>query len=413
MEELYRCVCGLDVHKKTVVACVRRLGERDRVWKEVRTFATMTHNLHALVAWLQQEGVTHVAMESTGILWKPIYNLLEEHFTVLVVNARHLKQVPGRKTDVKDCEWIAHLLQVGLLRGSYVPSRVYRELRDLTRHRTKLVQQHTQTVNRLHAVLQDANIKLSSVASDILGVSGRDMIEALQRGEDDPAQLAELARGRLRAKIPQLRVALEGMVRDHHRYLLKLVLEQLDYLGTTIDQLSQRIEEISPPSFRDAVSLVSTVDGIQQRTAQAILAETGIDMAQFPSHKHLSSWAGISPGNNESAGKRKSGKTPKGNRWLRGALGETACAASRTKNTYLTAQFRRIAGHRGKKRALVAVAHTQLIAIYHMLRTNTPYKDLGADHFERMDPQRLTRHHVQKLQALGYTVTLTPAQDAA
>jgi len=413
MEMLYRNVCGLDVHKKTVVACVRRLGEGDRVWKEVRTFATMTHNLRALVAWLEQEGVTHVAMESTGILWKPIFNLLEDRFEVLVVNARHLKQVPGRKTDVKDCEWIAHLLQCGLLRGSYVPSRTYRELRDLTRHRTKLVQQHTQTVNRLHAVLQDANIKLSSVASDILGVSGRDMIDALQRGEEDPAQLAELARGRLRAKIPQLRGALEGMVRDHHRYLLTLVLDQLDYLSRTIDQLSQRIEEISPPSFRDAVRLVSTVDGIQQRTAENILAETGIEMTQFPSAKHLSSWAGICPGNNESAGKRKSGKTPKGNRWLRGPLGEAASAAARTKATYLAAQFRRIASRRGKKRAVVAVAHTQLIVIYHMLRTNTPYKDLGPDHFERLDPVRLTRHHVQKLQALGYTVTLTPAQEAA
>jgi transposase len=413
MEMLYRNVCGLDVHKKTVVACVRRLGKGDHVWKEVRTFATMTHNLRALVAWLEQEGVTHVAMESTGILWKPIYNLLEEHFTVLVVNARHLKQVPGRKTDVKDCEWIAHLLQCGLLRGSYVPSRTYRELRDLTRHRTKLVQQHTQTVNRLHAVLQDANIKLSSVASDILGVSGRDMIDALQRGDDDPVELAEMARGRLRAKIPQLRVALDGMVRDHHRYLLTVVLDQLDYLSRTIDQLSQRIEEISPPSFRDAVRLVSTVDGIQQRTAENILAETGIDMAQFPSAKHLSSWAGICPGNNESAGKRKSGKTPKGNRWLRGALGEAASAAARTKATYLAAHFRRIAGRRGKKRAVVAVAHTQLIAIYHMLRTNTPYTDLGPDHFERIDPLRLTRHHVQKLQALGYTVTLEPAKEAA
>ena len=413
METLYRSVCGLDVHKKTVVACVRRLGERDRVWKEVRTFATMTHNLRALVAWLEQERVTHVAMESTGILWKPIYNLLEEHFTVLVVNARHLKQVPGRKTDVKDCEWIAHLLQCGLLRGSYVPARVYRELRDLTRPRTKLVQQHTQTVNRLHAVLQDANIKLSSVASNIVGVSGRDMIDALQQGEEDPTQLAELARGRLRAKIPQLRVALEGLVRDHHRFLLKVVLDQLDYLSTAIDQLSQRIEEISPTSFRDAVCLVSTVDGIQQRTAENILAEIGIDMTQFPCAKHLSSWAGMCPGNNESAGKRTSGKTPKGNRWLRGALGEAAVAATRTKDTYFAAQFRRIAGRRGKKRAVVAVGHAQLTTIYHMLSTNTAYTDLGPHHFDTLEPLRLTRHHVRRLQALGYTVTLTPVQEAA
>ena len=413
METVYRSVCGLDVHKKTVVACVRRLGEGDRVWKEVRTFATMTHNLRALVAWLQQERVTHVAMESTGILWKPIFNLLAEHFNVLVVNARHLKQVPGRKTDVKDCEWIAHWLQCGLLRGSYVPARAYRERRDLTRHRTKLVQQYTQTVNRLHAVLQDANIKLSSVASNIVGVSGRDMIDALQQGEEDPAQLAELARGRLRAKIPQLRVALEGMVRDHHRFLLKVVLDQLDYRSPAIDQLSQRIEEISLPSFRDAVRLGSTVDGIQQRTAENILAETGIDMTQFPSAKHLSSWAGMCPGNNESAGKRTSGQTPKGNRWLRGALGEAAVAAARTKDTYFAAQFRRIAGRRGKKRAVVAVGHAQLTTIYHMLSTNTAYKDLGPHHFDTLEPLRLTRHHVRRPQALGYTVTLTPVQEAA
>jgi transposase len=413
MDALYRNVCGLDVHKKTVVACVRRLGEGDRVSKEVRTFATMTHNLRALVTWLQQEGVTHVAMESTGVLWKPLFNVLEEHFTVLVVNAYHLKQVPGRKTDVKDCEWIAQLLQCGLLRGSYVPSRAYRELRDLTRHRTKLTQQHTQAINRLHAVLQDANIKLSSVATDILGVSGREMIEALQRGEADPAELAELARGRLRAKIPQLRVALEGMVRDHHRFLIKMLLEQVDQLNAMIDQLTQRIEEISPESFRSAVRLVSTINGIKERAAQNILAETGIDMAPFPSHKHISSWASVCPGNNETAGKRRSGKTAKGNRWIRGALGEAAWAACRSKDTYLASQFRRIAGRRGKKRAVVAVSHTLLVVIYHMLRTNTPYADLGPDHFDRIAPERLMRHHVNKLQALGYTVTLTPTQQAA
>lgn len=413
MEELLRSVCGLDVHKKSVTACVRRLGENDRVWKEVRTFATMTHNLQALVKWLQVQQVTHVAMESTGILWKPLFNVLEDHFTVLVVNARHLKQVPGRKTDVKDCEWIAHLLQVGLLRGSYVPARTYRELRDLTRHRSKVIQQHTQTVNRLHAVLQDANIKLSSVASSIVGVSGRDMLEALQRGDDDPAQLAELARGRLRAKIPELRKALEGVVRDHHRYLLGLLLEQLDYLSRTIAEVSRRIEEISPEDFREAVRLASTTPGIQQRTAQAIVAETGSDMSPFPSATHFSSWAALCPGNNESAGKRKSGNTPKGNRWLKAALGEAACAAARSKGTYLAAQYHRLAARRGKKRALVAVAHTQLVALFHMLRTHTPYRDLGPEHFQRLEPARQTRHHVRRLEALGYAVTLTPLERAA
>jgi len=413
MDTLYPCVGGLDVHKQTVVACVRRVGKAGRVWKEVRTFGTMTRHLQALRAWLTAEGVTHVAMESTGVFWKPVYNTLETHFTLLLVNARDIKQVPGRKTDVKDCEWIAQLLQCGLLRSSFVPARAQRELRELTRHRTKLVQQHSAVVNRLHAVLQDANVKLSSVATDIVGVSGREMIAALQAGENDPAKLAELARGRLRGKIPELRVALDGLVREHHRFLLQLLLAQLDFLATAIDQLSQRIEAISPPDFRAAVQLLTTADGIQQRTAENVLAETGIDMAPFPSHKHLSSWAGVCPGNNESAGKRKSWKTPKGNRWLRAALAEAAWAASHTKDTYIGAQFRRLARRRGKKRAMVAVSHTLLVSIYHMLRAQVPYADLGADHFERLHPERLTRYHVSKLEHLGYKVSLVPVQEAA
>jgi transposase len=413
MEVMFESVAGLDVHKKTVVVCVRRVGAGGRVWKEVRTFATMTHNLQALAAWLKEHRVTHVAMESTGILWRPVYNLLEHDFTVMVVNARHLKQVPGRKTDVKDCEWIAQLLQCGLLRASFVPPRDRRELRELTRHRVKLVQQHTQVVNRLHAVLQDANIKLSSVASNILGASGRDMIEALQRGDDDPEQLAELARGRLRAKLPQLRLALEGQVREHHRFLLALLLDQLDSLSAATDKLSQRIGEISSPSFRAAVELLTTADGIQQRTAETILAEIGTDMTPFPTHKHLCSWAGVCPGNNESAGKRKSGKTPKGNRWVRGALGEAAWAASHTKDTYLAAQFRRLVPRRGKKRAIVAVGHSLLVATYYMLKRHTPYTDLGAAHFERLDPERLIRYHLTKLEALGRHLKLVPIEDAA
>jgi transposase len=413
MDVMFESVAGLDVHKKTVVVCVRRVGAGGRVWKEVRTFATMTHNLQALGAWLKEHQVTHVAMESTGILWRPVYNLLEADFTVLVVNARHLKQVPGRKTDVKDCEWIAQLLQCGLLRASFVPPRDRRELRELTRHRVKLVQQHTQVVNRLHAVLQDANIKLSSVASNILGASGRDMIEALQRGEDDPEQLAELARGRLRAKLPQLRLALEGQVREHHRFLLALLLDQLDYLSAAVDKLSQRIGAIISPSFRAAVELLSTADGIQQRTAETILAEIGTDMTPFPTHKHLCSWAGVCPGNNESAGKRKSGKTPKGNRWVRGALGEAAWAASHKKDTYLAAQFRRLAPRRGKKRAIVAVGHSLLVAIYYMLKRQTAYTDLGAAHFERLDPERHIRYHLTKLEALGRHLKLVPIEDAA
>jgi transposase len=414
MEVIHRCVAGLDVHKETVVACVRRIGEGGRVWKEIRTFDTATRHLDALRTWLQSEGVTHVAMESTGVFWKPVYNCLEEHFEqVLLVNAQHIKQVPGRKTDVKDSEWIAQLLQFGLLRGSFVPLREQRELRDLTRHRTTLVEEHTRTVNRLHKVLQSANIKLSSVVSDILGASGRDMITALGRGEDDPAVLAELARRRLRGKIPQLRLALEGQVREHHRFLLRMLLEQIDFLSEAIDQLSQRIAEVSGPPVQAAVALLTTIDGVGQRVAETIAAELGTDMTPFPSHKHCASWAGLCPGNNESAGKRKAGKTSKGNRWLRRALTEAAWAASRRKGTYLAAQFHRIARRRGARRAIVAVAHTLLIITYQMLSKNLPYSDLGADHFDRLQPDRLRRYHLSKLQALGYDVTLTPTQEAA
>jgi len=414
MDVIHACVAGLDVHKETVVACVRRIGEGGRVWKEVRTFETATRHLEALRTWLQAEGVTHVAMESTGVFWKPVYNCLEEHFEqVLLVNARDIKQVPGRKTDVKDSEWLAQLLQFGLLRGSFVPPRKQRELRDLTRHRTTLVQEYNRVVNRLHKVLQDANIKLSSVASDILGVSGRQMIEALGRGEEDPAVLAELARRRLRGKIPQLRVALEGRVREHHRFLLRLLLEQLDFLTQAIDQLSQRITEMADPPVQAAVALLTTINGVGQRVAETIAAELGTSMTPFPSHKHCASWAGVCPGNNESAGKRKSGKTSKGNRWLRRALAEAAWAASHTKGTYLAAHFRRIARRRGNKRAIVAVSHTLLIVMYHMLSKQLPYADLGADYFDRLQPERLTRYYLTKLRSLGFKVTLAPLEEAA
>jgi len=413
MEVLHACVAGLDVHKDTVVACVRRVGEGGRVWKEVRTFQTATRHLEALRGWLQAQGVTHVAMESTGVFWRPVYNCLEEHFEqVLLVNARDIKQVPGRKTDVKDSEWIAQLLQFGLVRGSFVPPRPQRELRDLTRHRTTLVQEHNRVVNRLHKVLQDANIKLSSVVSDILGVSGRGMIEALGRGEDDPAALAELARRRLRGKIPQLRVALEGQVREHHRFLLRLLLEQLDFLAEAIEEVSQRIVEVSDPPVQAAVALLTTINGVGQRVAETIAAELGTQMTPFPTHKHCASWAGICPGNNESAGKRRSGKTSKGNRWLRRALAEAAWAASHTKGTYLAAHFRRIARRRGSKRAIVAVSHTLLIIIYHMLSKQLPYSELGADHFDRLQPERLTRYHLTKLHSLGYKVTIVPLEAA-
>lgn len=408
MEGIYKRVCGLDVHKKKIVACVRVVDDRSRVIrKEVRTFETMTHNLKALVEWLSGLEITHVAMESTGVLWKPIYNLLEEKkFTVLVVNAYHLKQVPGRKTDVKDCEWIAQLLQHGLLRGSFIPSQVYRELRDLTRHRTKLVQQHTQVVNRLHAILDDANIKLSSVASSILGVSGRQMIEALRDGESDADLLAEMARRKLRGKIPELRKALEGQVRDHHRFMLKVLLEELVHFEEKIEQFTSRIRKVAPEPFHEAVVRLSQIPGIQERAAQNVLTEIGCDMSHFTSAKHIASWAGLCPGNDESAGKRRSGKTTKGNPWIRGALGEAAHAASRSKDTYPQAQFRRIAARRGKNRAIVAVSHTLLVIIYSMLKNGTDYKELGGGHFDSINAEKLAKHHLKRLSELGYKVQI-------
>ena len=409
MEVIYQRVCGVDVHKKTIAACVRCMLGDGKVREEVRSFGTMTRDILALADWLAQEGVTHVAMESTGSYWKPIYNLLEHRFEVLLVNASHIKQVPGRKTDVKDCQWIAKLLAAGLLRASFVPPKGLRELRDLTRHRTKLTQERAAVINRLQTILEDANIKLGSVATDVMGVSGRAMINAIIDGETDPHKLAELAQRRLREKIPDLRVALEGRVTEHHRFLLKLLLREVDFFAAAIQEVSARIEQISDPFFREAVELLSTTNGIQQRIAENVLAEIGTNMGQFPSDKHLSSWAGMCPGNHESAGKRKSGKTAKANPWLAGALGEAAWAASHTKKTYLSALFRRIAARRGKKRAVVAVGHAILVAIYHMLKRRIRYADLGAEHLDRINPQRVTRYYLKKLEGLGVKVTVETA----
>lgn len=412
METIYQCCAGLDVHQKTVVVCVRRLDANGRLQKSVRTYGTFTTNLRALADWLAEEGVTHVAMESTGVLWKPVYNLLEGRFEVLLVNAQHLKQVPGRKTDVKDCEWIAQLLQHGLLRGSFVPAPAQRELRDLTRHRAKLVEEKTAVVNRVHKTLEDANIKLGAVASDILGVSGRAMLEALVAGEENPQTMAELARRRMRGKIPQLKLALEGHLTVHHRFLLKMLLEHIDSLERFVQQLDQRIEELLRP-FAEELRRLMTIPGVSQTTAQSLLAEIGTDMGQFPSMHHLSSWSGLCPGNHESAGKRQKGKTRKGNRWLRRTLCQAAWAASHTKDSYLSARFRRLASRRGKKRAIVAVGHTLLQTAYHLLKRQTDYKDLGADYFDKLHPDRLTRQLVKRLERLGHTVVLDPPSEAA
>ncbi len=407
IEVLYGTVAGFDVHKATIMVCVRQLQPDGRVLKEIRQVGTMTADLLELSDWLRAAGVTHVAMESTGVFWKPVYNLLEGQCTVLLVNAQHLKKVPGRKSDVSDAEWIAHCLQCGLLRASFVPERPQRELRDLTRDRAVVAEERTRVANRVHKVLEDANIKLAAVATDILGVSGRAMLERLIAGEEDSAVLAELARRRLRAKLPQLRQALQGRVTPHHRFLLRELLDHYDFLTQRLTRLSARIAEVLPPPFREAVQHLITMPGVQERSAQAIVAEIGCDMGRFASPAHLASWAGVAPGNHESAGKRMRGTPAKGNRWLRRTLTEVAQAAAHTKGTYVRAQFDRLAPRRGKKRALGALAHTQLTAAYHMLATGTDYHDLGPDFFARLNPERLTRYYVKKLEALGHHVTLT------
>jgi transposase len=412
MEAIYRHCAGLDVHKNSVMANARQIDEHGKLCMETRKFGTMTRDLLALSDWLASQGVTHVAMESTGVFWKPVFNILEGRFEVLLVNPQHIKQVPGRKTDVKDCEWIGQLLQHGLLRGSFVPPRTQRDLRDLTRHRAQLVAEQTRVANRIHKTLEDANLKLGSVAADILGKSGRDMIRAITEGEHDPRKTAELARARMRAKIPQLQVALEGHVTEHHRFMLKMLMEHLHMLEKLVEELNQRIEENTLP-FAKTIQRICTIPGVDRLTAENVLAEVGTDMKPFPSDAHLASWSGICPGNNESAGKRRRGKTTQGNRWLRRALSQAAWAASRTKKTYFSSQYRRLAGRRGKKRAVIAVAHTLLTVIYHLLKHGTTYAELGADYFDRIDPDRLTRYLVKRLEALGHRVNLDPPADAA
>ncbi len=412
MDILYRCCAGLDVHKKTVVACVRRIDAAGQVYQEIRTFGTMTCDLLALSDWLAEQGVEQVAMESTGVYWKPVFNILEGRLAVMLVNAQHIKQVPGRKTDVKDCAWIAQLLQHGLLRASFVPPPPIRELRDLTRQRAQLVAEKAMGANRIQKVLEDANIKLASVATDVLGVSGRDMLEAIIAGEDDAEKLADKARKRLRNKIPALQTALQGRVTEHHRFQLRLLLDHVTHLEELIGRLGARIEEVILP-FAEAVERLTTIPGVEQRAAETVIAEIGPNMEQFPTADHLASWAGMCPGNNASAGKRKSGRTTKGSRWLRQMLTQAAWAASHTKDTYLAAQYRRLAARRGKKRALVAVGHTLLVIMYHLLKNHTTYQELGGDFLERLEPDQQTRQLVKRLEKLGHSVILQPKEGVA
>jgi transposase len=409
MDTLFARVAGLDVHLKTIQCAVRCRQPSGKLLTQVRSFGTVTRDLRALADYLQALGVTHVALEATAVLWKPVWNILEGRFTLLLVNPRHLKKVPGRKSDVSDAAWIAQLLQHGLLRGSFVPPRPVRELRDLTRQRAQLAGEHTRVANRIHKLLEDANIKLGAVASDVLGKSGRAMLQALLHGETDPAKLAEMARGVLRKKIEELKLALEGHCTEHHRFLLGRLLSHLGYLEGQRERFSgriaQRLAELLPAT---AQQRLDRIPGVNRTTIENVIAEIGVDLTVFPDEHHLASWCGICPGNEESAGRRLRSRTRKGNCWLRRALAEAAWAASHVKDSYLAAHYRRLAARRGKKRALVAVGHSLLVIIYHVLRDNVEYQDLGPEYFDRLEPERLRRYLVKRLQGLGYEVTLSP-----
>jgi transposase len=411
MDAIYQTVAGLDVHQATVVACRRRLIGGGQAELEVNTFKTTSGELRALKQWLIEWQVTHVAMESTGVYWVPVWNVLEGGFQLLLVNAQHLKKVPGRKDDVSDAEWIAQCQQCGLLRPSFVPPLEVREWRQLTRQRPKLVDQRTSVINRLHSVLEQGNIKLSQVASNIVGVSGRAMISAMSKGESDPARLAALARGRLSAKYEQLVESLDGHLHSNQRWLLKRLLEQLQTVEREIVIYSDQIKA-QMSAYQPLLERLDTISGVGQRSAENILAEIGPRMAQFPTADHLVSWAALCPGKDESAGKRRSSKTAKGNRWLKRALTEAAWAATLEKESYLRALYRRLAPRRGKKRAIIAVARTILQAAWHMLKEEVDYKELGVDYFEQLNEEKTTSYLVKRLRKLGYEVELKRKQAA-
>ena len=403
MDVTYERCCGMDVHKKTVVACVITPESQS-----TRTFSTMTSGLLEMADWLAEQRVTHVAMESTGVYWKPAYNLLEDDFEVMVVNARHIKTVPGRKTDVKDAEWITSLLRHGLLRASFIPDRPQRELRELTRYRRSMIEERSRVVNRIQKVLEGGNVKLSSVATDILGVSGRAMLDAMVRGVDDPEQLAQLARGRLRNKQDALEQALAALMSDHQRTMLRSQLSHIDFLDAEIDELNREVSERMAPLV-EQIGLLDGIPGVGRRIAEEVLAEIGTDMSRFPSASHLASWAGLCPGNNESAGKRGSGRTRHGNNWLTKALVQAAWSAARSKDTYLAAQYRRLAARRGSKRAILALAHSLIVSIYHMIARGTRYVELGGNYFDTRAHHYVVDSAVRRIERLGYKVTVQAA----
>jgi transposase len=408
MQVVHERCAGLDVHKKSVYGCAIWGQNEDGKQQQIHSFGTVTADLRKLVDWLREHGITHVAMEATGVFWRPVWAALEGQFELMLVNPHHIKAIPGRKTDAKDSEWIADLLRHGLLQGSFVPPTEIQDLRDLTRYRTELVESQNRVDNRIQKLLEQCNIKLSSVASDTLGLSGRLMIEAMIEGEQDPERLAELAQRALRKRIPQLRLALEGRVRDHHRFLLKEMLDEWKALGKRIDRMEQEIDRRMVP-FQAALELWQSIPGVNHVSACSLVAEIGVNMAQFPSAQDLASWAAMCPGNHQSAGKRLSGTTRDGNKWLRRTLCQVAWAATRKKDCYLAAQFKRLAARRGVKRAVMAVAHSVLIIGYTLLKTGQRYRELGGGYLDQINKEHLQRYLVKRLQGLGLTVSVAPA----